>query len=75
MKRVYIQATLHADEIPGLLVAHHLIKLLDAAERNNEIQQKITIVPFANPIGLSQQILETHSKLTIVFNYYILIYL
>ena len=27
-KTAYIQATLHVDEIPGLLVNHHLIKLL-----------------------------------------------
>lgn len=63
-QRAYIQACLHADEIPGLLVTHHLIKLLDEAELRGDIQQKITIVPFANPIGLSQQILESHSMST-----------
>lgn len=44
----------------GMLVAHHLIKLLDAADKSGLIQEKITIVPFANPIGLSQQILGSH---------------
>jgi Succinylglutamate desuccinylase / Aspartoacylase family len=36
-KKIYIQATLHADELPGLLVAHHLIKLLDEASAKGEI--------------------------------------
>ena len=28
-RRAYLQASLHADELPGLLLNHHLIKLLD----------------------------------------------
>jgi len=58
--KAYIQASLHADEIPGLLVAHHLIGLLDAAERRGEITGEIVVVPFANPIGLNQQVLDVH---------------
>ncbi len=30
--KVYIQASLHAEELPGMLVAHHLRALLDAAD-------------------------------------------
>ena len=60
VERAYVQASLHADEIPGLLVAHHLIKLLDEAAAHNKIKKCIVIVPFANPIGLSQQILGNH---------------
>ena len=30
-KCAYLQASLHADELPGLLLNHHLIKLLDEA--------------------------------------------
>mmetsp|Transcript_14197 Transcript_14197/g.14827 ORF Transcript_14197/g.14827 Transcript_14197/m.14827 type:complete len:407 (-) Transcript_14197:52-1272(-) len=59
-KRVYIQGSLHADEIPGLLVCNHLSKLLDEAASRGEIEGEIIIVPFANPIGLSQQILGHH---------------
>lgn len=59
-KKIYIQATLHADEIPGLLVTHHLIKLLDEASRANRICQSIVIVPYANPIGLHQNLLGSH---------------
>lgn len=59
-KHAYIQASLHADELPGLLVAHHLIHMLDDADKRGDIKQEITIVPFANPIGLSQILLGSH---------------
>ena len=55
--KAYIQASLHADETPGLLVAHHLIRLLDEVE--DDIRGEIVVVPFANPIGLAQFI-TTH---------------
>jgi predicted deacylase len=58
--RVYIQASLHADELPGLLVCHHLIKLLDGAAERGQIRKQITIVPYANPIGLNQVIQGKH---------------
>jgi uncharacterized protein len=58
--KVYVQASLHADEIPGMLVINHLTKMLDAAEARDDIHGEIVIVPFANPIGLSQQILGKH---------------
>ena len=57
---VYIQASIHADEVPGILVANHLSKMLDAAESREEIFGDIIIVPFANPIGLSQSVLGKH---------------
>lgn len=58
--RAYIQASLHADELPGLLVCHHLIKLLDAAAGEGRIKKHITIVPYANPVGLNQVIQGKH---------------
>ncbi len=51
--KAYIQAGLHADEIPGMLVAHHLAQLLDQAKLLGEV----VLVPMANPIGLDQRIL------------------
>ena len=30
--KAYLQAALHADEVPGMLVLHHLSRLLDAAD-------------------------------------------
>ena len=58
--RAYIQASLHADELPGLLVCHHLIKLLDVAAGEGRIKKQITIVPYANPVGLNQVIQGKH---------------
>jgi predicted deacylase len=48
--KAYIQASLHADETPGMMVAHHLRRLLQDAE----VLGEIVLVPYANPIGLSQ---------------------
>eukprot|EP01038_Epipyxis_sp_PR26KG_P012539 gene12539-16817_t len=59
-KSIYIQASLHADELPGMLVSHHLIKLLDKAAHRGLIKNDITIVPYANPIGLGQNVLGNH---------------
>ena len=59
--KAYIQASLHAEELPGLLVAHHLINLLEAADKKDLIVKEIVIVPFANPIGLAQNFLGKHS--------------
>ncbi|SME97626.1 hypothetical protein SAMN06265365_10790 [Tistlia consotensis] len=52
--KAYIQASLHADETPGLLVAHHLTRLLDAADAEGRIRGQVVLVPYANPIGLAQ---------------------
>lgn len=49
-KKVYIQAALHADEWPGLLMLHHLHALLERAT----VRGEILIVPYANPIGMRQ---------------------
>lgn len=49
--KAYLQASLHADETPGMLVLHHLLRLLDEA---GAINGEIVIVPYANPIGLAQ---------------------
>ncbi len=56
-KKAYLQAALHADEIPGLLVLHLLIQMLDQAEQENLISGHIVIAPIANPIGSSQHLL------------------
>ncbi len=52
--KAYIQASLHADEIPAMMVAHHLAQLLDAAAERGEIQGEIVLLPYANPLGLAQ---------------------
>lgn len=52
--RVYIQAALHANELPGTAVAHFLCERLRAAEAAGAILGDITVVPQANPIGAAQ---------------------
>lgn len=51
---VYIQAGLHADELPGILVAHALLQKLEVLEATGQIHGEIVVVPAANPIGMSQ---------------------
>ncbi|WP_026871256.1 succinylglutamate desuccinylase/aspartoacylase family protein [Inquilinus limosus] len=58
--KAYIQAGLHADELPGMLAAHHLLRRLDALDAAGAIRGEIVVVPAANPIGLSQSVLEYH---------------
>jgi len=57
-RKAYIQASLHADELPGMLVADHLHDLLLAAEARGEILGEVVLVPIANPIGLSQTVMH-----------------
>ena len=54
--KIYIQASLHAEELPGMLVAHHLRALFEAAEVAGQILGEIVLVPVANPIGLAQRL-------------------
>ncbi len=53
-KKAYIQAALHADEVPAMLVAHVLRRELDRLDAEGRIRGEIVLVPAANPVGLSQ---------------------
>ncbi len=55
--KVYVQAGLHADEPPGMLVAHHLIGRLQAEADAGRVVGEVIVVPVANPIGLSQRVM------------------
>jgi len=57
--KIYIQASLHADELPGMLVAHHLRNRFDDLEREGRIHGEIVLVPMANPIGIAQHLLHS----------------
>lgn len=57
--KAYLQASLHADEIPGMLAAHHLLRLLDESDAKGDILGEIIVVPVANPIGAGQ-VLNSH---------------
>ncbi len=54
--KIYIQASLHAEELPGMLAAHHLRPLFEAAEAAGQIRGEIVLVPVANPLGLAQRV-------------------
>ncbi|PJC13949.1 MAG: succinylglutamate desuccinylase, partial [Comamonadaceae bacterium CG_4_9_14_0_8_um_filter_60_18] len=54
--KVYIQASLHAEELPGMLTAYHLRARLEAAEAAGLLRGEIVLVPAANPIGLAQRL-------------------
>ncbi len=57
-QKIYMQASLHADELPPMLVAHHLRTRLAALEAANKIIGEIVVVPVANPIGLAQTLMH-----------------
>jgi predicted deacylase len=59
-RKAVIQASLHADEVPGLLVAHHLRSRLAELEACGLLRGEVVLVPVANPIGLSQRVLQSH---------------
>lgn len=58
-KKVYIQAALHADEIPAMLVAQFLRRELERLEQEGRIHGEVILVPAANPIGLAQVVQGT----------------
>lgn len=55
--KVYVQAGLHADEVPGMLAAQHLLRLLQAHEAAGQVTGEIVVVPMANPLGLQQRVM------------------
>lgn len=57
-RKAYIQASLHADELPGMLTAHVLRGLLEEAEAGGEVLGEVVLVPVCNPIGLDQGLMH-----------------
>lgn len=55
-RKAYVQASLHAEELPGMLAAWHLRALLEAAEIQGLLRGEVVLVPVANPIGLAQRV-------------------
>lgn len=56
-KKVYLQSSLHADEIPAMLVSVMLQQSFIELEKAGKINGEITLVPVANPISLNQHLL------------------
>jgi uncharacterized protein len=59
-RKAFIQAALHADELPAMLTALHLKSLLSELETQGQLLAEIVLVPYANPLGLSQHIHGQH---------------
>jgi len=58
-----IQAAMHADETPGMLVAHQLSVRLRALDAAGALRGEVLLVPCANPIGLGQRVLgQPHGR-------------
>lgn len=57
--KIYIQSSLHADELPGMLVAWHLKQRLTELEAEGRLRREIVLVPVANPVGLEQVLMDT----------------
>ena len=57
VRKVYVQASLHADELPGSLAAWQLCERLQALELQERIRAQIVVVPLCNPLGLRQKLL------------------
>jgi len=55
-RKAYLQAALHADEVPPMLVAQCLIERLSELDAAGQIAGEIVLVPMANPIGLAQDV-------------------
>lgn len=51
-KKVYLQAALHADEQPGMMVLHHLLPLLRDADAAGELKARFVLFPMVNPLGM-----------------------
>ncbi|MEQ7919599.1 succinylglutamate desuccinylase/aspartoacylase family protein [Xanthomonas sp. WHRI 1810A] len=59
-RKAYIQASLHADELPGMRTAWELKKRLIQLEEEGLLNGVIELVPVANPIGLGQLLQGAH---------------
>ena len=58
--KVYMQAAIHANELPGAMLLHHLMPMLAEADQAGRIDGEIIVVPTVNPIGQSQLIGNAH---------------
>lgn len=58
--KIYLQAALHADEQPGMLVLHHLIQMLTDAEKENRLQAEFVVLPMVNPLGMAHLAFGKH---------------
>ncbi len=67
--KVYMQAAIHANEMPGTMAMHHLMPLLAEADKKGLIQGEIILVPTVNPIGQAQLVGNSHAGRYNLLNY------
>lgn len=58
--KAYVQAALHADEVPAMLVTQALRRHLEQMESEGRMIGEVVLVPYANPLGLAQDLLGQH---------------
>lgn len=58
--KVYLQAGLHANEVPGIVILNSLRDRLAALNSAGLVRGEVVLVPFANPIGLNDTVLGVH---------------
>lgn len=55
--KAYLQAGIHADELPGVAILVHLLERLEALEAAGAVRGEVVVVPVANPVGLAQSVM------------------
>ena len=59
-QKIYLQAAMHADEHPGMLILHHLLDMLEQAEANGSLAAHFVVLPVVNPLGLAHLSFHMH---------------
>lgn len=59
--KVYMQAAIHANEMPGTMALHYLMPMLAEAERTGKLLGQVIVVPTVNPIGQAQLVGNKHA--------------
>ncbi|MEK9860841.1 MAG: succinylglutamate desuccinylase/aspartoacylase family protein, partial [Alphaproteobacteria bacterium] len=59
-QKIYMQAGLHADEQPGMLILHHLLPMLEKAEAEGRLHGEVVVMPMVNPLGMAHLQFHTH---------------
>jgi predicted deacylase len=59
-QKIYMQAGLHADEQPGMLILHHLLSMLERAEAEGRLHGEVVVMPMVNPLGMAHLQFHTH---------------
>ena len=52
LPKVYLQAALHGDEQPGIMILHHLLPMLLESQRRGELRARFVLFPMVNPLAM-----------------------